>query len=77
VFATKAGYLEVAELNNIIVIFPQILRSSIFPTNPMGCWDWWGYSSIYYATRGGPQMSGVKKMIDTVRMVNTAFIAAN
>ncbi|CAF3813204.1 unnamed protein product [Adineta steineri] len=76
-FATKAGYIEVAELNNIILIFPQILRSYFFPTNPMGCWDWWGYSSLYYATQTGPQMSGVKKMIDTVRMINTAFRTAN
>jgi len=77
VFATKAGYLEVAELNNIIVIFPQILRSFVLPMNPMGCWDWWGYSSIYYATQNGPQMSGVKKMIDAVRMINTAFVVNN
>jgi hypothetical protein len=69
--------LEVAELNNIIVIFPQILRSSLFPTNPMGCWDWWGYSSISYANQGGPQMSGVKKMIDTVRLIKAAFATAN
>jgi hypothetical protein len=75
VFAVNAGYLEVAELNNIIVVFPQILRSLVFPTNPMGCWDWWGYSSLFYATRGAPQMSGVKKIIDTVRMVNSAFVA--
>jgi hypothetical protein len=77
VFATKAGYLEVAELNNIIVVFPQILESSIFSTNPMGCWDWWGYSSIYYTTRNAPQISGIKKIIDTVRMINTAFAATN
>ena len=77
VFATKAGYLEVAELNDIIVIFPQVLRSLAFPTNPMGCWDWWGYSSVYYATQGAPQMSGIKKMIDTVRMINEVFVTTN
>jgi poly(3-hydroxybutyrate) depolymerase len=76
-FATKAGYLEVAELNNIIVVFPQILKSTIFPTNPMGCWDWWGYSSVYYPTRHAPQISGIKNMIGTVRMINTAFAASN
>ncbi|CAF1184393.1 unnamed protein product [Adineta steineri] len=77
VFVTKAGYLEVAELNNIIVIFPQILASTAFPINAMGCWDFWGYSSIYYATRSGPQISGIKKMIDTVRMINTAFVGVH
>ncbi|CAF3457702.1 unnamed protein product [Rotaria socialis] len=77
VFATKAGYLEVAELNNIIVIFPQVVKSLMLPTNPMGCWDWWGYSSIYYATQDAPQMSGVKNMIDTVRMIKKVFAATN
>jgi hypothetical protein len=68
----KAGYLEVAELNDIIVLFPQILQSSFSPQNPNGCFDWWGYGSTNYANKLGPQMSGVKKMIDTVRAINTA-----
>jgi poly(3-hydroxybutyrate) depolymerase len=72
VFAKKAGYLEVAELNDIIVLFPQILQSSFSPQNPNGCFDWWGYGSTNYANKLGPQMSGVKKMIDTVRAINTA-----
>lgn len=76
-FVREAGYLEVAELNNIIVIFPQVRGSRVFPTNPMGCWDWWGYSSIYYATQSGPQMSGIKKMIDSLRMINAAFTATH
>ncbi|CAF1344148.1 unnamed protein product [Rotaria sordida] len=77
IFATKAGYLEVAELNNIIVIFPQVRRSLILPTNPMGCWDWWGYSHVYYATQRAPQMAGVKNMIDTVRTITTVFSEMN
>ncbi|CAF5147856.1 unnamed protein product, partial [Rotaria sp. Silwood1] len=58
VFATKAGYLEVAELNNLIVVFPQVAPTMFLPTNPMGCWDWWGYSSLSYATKTAPQMAG-------------------
>lgn len=73
-FATKAGYLEVAELNDLIVIFPQVSPSLVLPTNPMGCWDWWGYSSLSYATKSASQMSGVKKMIDTVRTINKLMI---
>lgn len=38
-FPTKSGYLEVAELNNIVLIFPQTIP--ILPGNPNGCWDWW------------------------------------
>ncbi|CAF3968254.1 unnamed protein product [Adineta steineri] len=75
VFAKKAGYLEVAELNDIIVLFPQILQSSLNPQNPNGCFDWWGYGSTNYANKLGPQMIGVKKMIDTVRGINTASVA--
>ncbi|CAF3895029.1 unnamed protein product [Rotaria sp. Silwood2] len=76
VFATKAGYLEVAELNNLIVVFPQVAPTMFLPTNPMGCWDWWGYSSLSYATKTAPQIVGVKKMIDTVRLINQAMVAS-
>jgi hypothetical protein len=67
--------LEVAELNDIIVLFPQILQSSFSPQNPNGCFDWWGYGSVNYANKLGPQMSGIKKMIDTVRGINAASVA--
>ncbi|CAF5017607.1 unnamed protein product [Rotaria sp. Silwood1] len=76
VFATKAGYLEVAELNNLIVVFPQVAPTMFLPTNPMGCWDWWGYSSLSFATKTAPQMASVKKMIDTVRLINQAMVAS-
>jgi len=76
VFAKKAGYLEVAELNDIIVLFPQIVQSSFSPQNPNGCFDWWGYgSATNYANKLGPQMSGIMKMIDTVRSINAASAA--
>jgi len=35
--------------------------------NPKGCWDWWGYSSIDYATRNGPQMAAVHKMVERLQ----------
>jgi len=41
-FARNSGYLEVADLNNIILLFPQI-KSSILKGNWSGCWDWWAY----------------------------------
>jgi hypothetical protein len=76
VFATKAGYLEVAELNNMIVIFPQVRPSLLFPTNPMGCWDWWGYTTKDFANKFGPQMIGVKRMIETVQKLSNALVIA-
>ena len=40
-YVLNAGYLEVAELNDIIVLFPQVVTSAL--SNPQGCWDWWGW----------------------------------
>lgn len=44
VFAAHAGYNGVAEVNNIIVLYPQIM---VTPLNPAGCWDWyvWMYET--------------------------------
>jgi hypothetical protein len=75
VYAKKTGYLEVAELNHIIVLFPQIVSSFFNPTNPEGCWDWWGYGSPDYANKLGPQMAGVKKIVDSLRAINDALAA--
>jgi poly(3-hydroxybutyrate) depolymerase len=63
------GYNELADTNNIIVLYPQAKRSKPVPLNPQGCWDWWGYSSndtedpdFYKQT--AIQISVVKKMLD-------------
>ena len=45
VYATRSGYLEVAEANNIVVLFPQAIKTL---DNPNGCWDWWGYVTALY-----------------------------
>ena len=45
-YANNAGYNQVADINNIIVVYPQA-KSSTF-TNPNGCWDWWGYADYNY-----------------------------
>ena len=73
VVVRKAEFLEVAELNNIIILFPQLVPSIVSPINPVGCWDWWGYNSKDFATKLGPQMYSVKKMIDTVQMLSNAI----
>lgn len=39
--ARNTGYNEVGELNNIIILYPQAVNILV---NPMGCWDWWGYT---------------------------------
>jgi poly(3-hydroxybutyrate) depolymerase len=61
-FVRRAGYLEVAEANRIVLLFPQV-EPSYQPLNPYGCWDWWGYESEDYATRNGPQVRAVRAMV--------------
>ena len=38
IFAAKTGYNEVAAINNIIVLYPQV-KHNVF-VNPRGCFDW-------------------------------------
>ena len=42
-FARNTGYNEVGELNNIIILYPQSIADNII-LNPMGCWDYTGYT---------------------------------
>lgn len=62
IYATKTGYLEVAELNNIIVLFPQAAANMLIG-NPNACWDWWGYLNANYLNQDGAQMNAVHKML--------------
>jgi poly(3-hydroxybutyrate) depolymerase len=59
-YATKTGYNEVGELNNIIILHPQATSSG---SNPYGCWDWWGYTASYYATNRAIQQIAVIEMV--------------
>lgn len=45
-YITTTGYNNIADSNNIIVLYPQAEGTDDSLTqNPDGCWDWWGYSS--------------------------------
>jgi poly(3-hydroxybutyrate) depolymerase len=61
-FIRRSGFLEVAEANRIVLLFPQV-QPSFQPLNPNGCWDWWGYEGEDYATRSAPQMKAVRAMV--------------
>lgn len=50
-----------AESNNIIVLYPQAVSTA--GINPYGCWDWWGYTGLDYATKLGSQIKAVYKMM--------------
>jgi poly(3-hydroxybutyrate) depolymerase len=68
VYYTKTRYNEIADTNNIIVLYPQAQKSARMPFNPAGCWDYWGYSSPdpnnpNFYTKDAPQMKAIMKMI--------------
>jgi poly(3-hydroxybutyrate) depolymerase len=64
-FAKHAGYNELAEANNIIVLYPQTSLRAF-----RQCWDWWGYTEFpsekRYHTKVGTQTVAVKAMLDRV-----------
>ncbi|ELT98081.1 hypothetical protein CAPTEDRAFT_200927 [Capitella teleta] len=56
-YARNAGYNEVGELNNIMIMYPQALWS-----RPLGCWDyWWAFRKP--GPKGGDQPLAVCHMI--------------
>lgn len=50
VYVRNAGYNQVADLNNFIILYPQAKPYGI-ATNPNGCWDWWGYTNSEFGKR--------------------------
>jgi poly(3-hydroxybutyrate) depolymerase len=52
-FIEQSGYLPWAGANDIVLAFPQVVPSAV---NPLGCWDWWGYTGAEYLWRDGRQM---------------------
>jgi hypothetical protein len=65
-YIKDTGYLEWAAENNIVVVFPQTVRSNTIPVNPKGCWDWWGYTGTAYASNIAPQLQFFKNVIDSL-----------
>lgn len=64
----NTGYNKWADTNDIIVLYPQATASYITPSNPNGCWDWWGYNSNpqTYDTKQGVQMQAIYAMIQRI-----------
>ena len=60
------NYTEWAETNGMVILYPQAATSEVDPSNPEGCWDWWGYDDRNYATKNGQQMQMVHSMIEWV-----------
>lgn len=62
-FARLSGYLPWAEANGIVLAFPQVKPQ---PSNPLGCWDWWGYTGDTFLNRDGPQMAALTGWLDSL-----------
>ena len=68
-FYEHAGYNSMADTNRVIVLYPQVHVSKGIPSNPRGCWDFWGYTNgreaiDAFATRSAPQMAAIVAMLD-------------
>ncbi len=62
-FYKHAGLNEWADTNHLIVLYPQTIASLSSPTNPDGCWDFWGYDSTAFDEKSAPQMAMVRAML--------------
>lgn len=65
-YASKIGMNQWAEANNIIVLYPYAKKSYSLPSNPNGCWDWWGYTNKDYGNNKGVQMKFARSLIEAV-----------
>ncbi|GLS28052.1 PHB depolymerase family esterase [Marinibactrum halimedae] len=71
------GYNEIADTNNLVMLYPQVHPSKGKPLNPQGCWDFWGYSlpeesQPDYFTKEAPQIKAVTKMVKRLAQQNVA-----
>ncbi len=64
--ARGAGFNEWADTRRLLVLYPQAKSSKFAPMNPLGCFDWWGYTNADYATRDGLQIRAVKAVLDNL-----------
>ncbi|WP_428425758.1 extracellular catalytic domain type 2 short-chain-length polyhydroxyalkanoate depolymerase [Methylibium sp.] len=62
-FYADTGYNNWADSNHILVLYPQVNKSAI-PSNPQGCWDWWGYTGGNYANKSSLQMRAIVAMVN-------------
>jgi hypothetical protein len=62
-FAVHSGLNEWAETNNIIILYPQAQSNLL---NPKGCWDWWGYTGMQYASNLGFQMRTINNLMTAI-----------
>jgi hypothetical protein len=62
-FIEQSGYLDWAAANDIVMAFPQVAPAA---ANPLGCWDWWGYTGTDYLWRDAVQMKFLVDWIESM-----------
>jgi len=71
-YVMSTGYNELADSNDLIVLYPQAEGYDDGATqNPDGCWDWWGYTSPTpeapdYYSREAIQIKAIHRMLQRV-----------
>lgn len=76
-FAKKSGYAEYAEdpANRVMIFFPQTqITDANYPGNPKGCWDWYGWTGLEYATNKGSETSWLIRQIQKIRQSPVSLI---
>lgn len=70
-FAVNAGYLQEADANNIIIVFPRAAAFGVQllagKTN-LGCWDWFG-TTTSTTTVPFKEMPQVKSVINILNAI--------
>uniref|UniRef100_A0A7S3P260 Uncharacterized protein n=1 Tax=Euplotes crassus TaxID=5936 RepID=A0A7S3P260_EUPCR len=64
-YVESTGYNEIAEVNEFVILYPQAYANE--DLNPLGCWDWWGFTGKNYATKFGKQVAEVKRLINALK----------
>lgn len=65
-YAQQSGFNRWADVNNMVVLYPQVKKSMFMPLNPQGCWDWWGYTDENYANKKGPQIQAIYHLMQAL-----------
>ena len=76
-YAKNTGINQWAASNNLIILYPQVTKSTMMPMNPQACWDWWGYTDANYANKDGKQIQAIRTMIDSLSNYLSTRIAPN
>lgn len=78
-FVDETGFNAWADVNHLIILYPQTKTSPFAPGNPQACWDWWSYvdHEDSYVTKSGAQIKAIKAMLDALTAAAAAPAAVN